>query len=136
MIANIRKTEPERLGDVTVKYMAPINVHEFLAKGSFEVDSAKSMQSAALALTRTLYQAEANAQQLTLNSIIAAYLCYSPEVKPEIQSIVEDANIFFHYFKDSRNRKTNMNAPPSQFLVETHIQGLNFKMVNKGKKTC
>lgn len=31
MIANIKKTEPERLGDVTVKYLAPINIHEFLA---------------------------------------------------------------------------------------------------------
>ena len=66
------------------------NIREFLQKGNFKEQSA-----AALALTRHLYQAEAIAQPLTLNSILSSLALYSQNKEPSVKDLAEDADLIY-----------------------------------------
>lgn len=90
LFANIRATQSDKLGDITVKYLSPVNIQEFLQKGNFKEQSA-----AALALTRHLYQAEAIAQPLTLNSILSSLALYSQNKEPSVKDLAEDADLIY-----------------------------------------
>lgn len=94
------------------------------------------MNKAAKSLTSTLYRLEADAQPLTLNSIIASIILYRRDMKAlPIDEIVEDADFIFNYFK-TKLSQTTMTVSPSQVLIETHIDALGFEMQNRGKKNC
>jgi len=73
---------------------------------------------------------------LTLNSVIASIILYRRENKLALAEIIEDSDFLFRYFRTMRAHATNMHAPPTQDLIESHIKGLGFSMENKGKKNC
>lgn len=45
------------------------------------------------------------------------------------------ATTMYLYIKLKRNATTFMQVKPSQALVEKHVEGLGFKLTDKGKKT-
>jgi hypothetical protein len=50
---------PEKLGDISVKYLPAINVKDFLTSNGFAQLTSANMEEAALALTSDLFRIEA-----------------------------------------------------------------------------
>ena len=61
-----------------------------------------------------------------MNSVVAAILLYRREKTLAMAEIIEDADFIFNYFKTKLQQKTTMTVPPTQAVIEQHIQGLRF----------
>ena len=85
-------------------------------------------------LTRELYRIEAQGQPLTINSVVAAIILYRNETTLAVDEILDDAEFIFAYLMRKRAHKTTITILPSQQQIEAQIEGLGFKVENKGKK--
>jgi hypothetical protein len=86
-------------------------------------------------LTQELYTRQQRETPVTLNSLIAACLLNSNGDLMPVQDIINQTTMFFNYLKIKRSAPTFMQTKPTQILVEKHIEGLGFKLQDKGKKT-
>jgi glycerol-3-phosphate O-acyltransferase len=87
-------------------------------------------------LTEHLYLCQQKASPVTLNSLIAAVLLNARKQSIEMADLLHVTNLLYQYVKKKQNSSTLMQVKPQQILVEKHIEGLNFRMKNKGKKNC
>ena len=53
-----------------------------------------------------------------------------------MKSLLDRARIVYDYIKKKNNVPTYMQVAPQQALVELHLTGLGFELVDKTKKTC
>ena len=54
----------------------------------------------------------------------------------EMSKLLAKATMIYNYIKVKQSVITYMQVQPMQKLVETHVEGLGFKLFDKGKKTC
>lgn len=132
VIRHINSGYPEKLGDITVRYLPALNVCEILVTHGFKDLTSANIEAAALALTTDLFKIEAFQQPLTLNSIVASIILYRREKSLPVADIAEDAEFLYEYIRDSESRRTTMNAKPTPALIEQHVVGLGFEMDRPG----
>lgn len=100
------------LGQVFVKYLAPISVQEFLQKNlDTELDVA-NLEKASILLTQELYNTQAHATPVTLNTIIAAILLKSRKKQMVMPELLEKAKIIYEYIKIKDKAPYQMEVPP------------------------
>lgn len=53
-----------------------------------------------------------------------------------MKDLLLKANHIYEYIKTKKYVHTYMEVNPQQTLVEIHVEGMGFKMTNRGKKNC
>lgn len=121
----------DQLGEVFVQYLEPIHLKDF-----FKQSASQQKEQISFELTEQLYLRQQKASPVTLNSLIAAVLLYERQKSIKMSDLLYISDQIYQYVKKKQNSTTLMQVKPQQILVEKHIEGLNFKMENKGKKNC
>lgn len=120
----------DQLGEVFIKYLEPIHLKDYLATLPAETPDP------AFKLTEELYLRQQQATPVTLNSLIAAVLLYEKSDNVKMTDLLQRTATIYTYVKVKTTSFTYMQLKPQQILVEKHIDGLGFKMKERGKKTC
>ena len=76
-LKKLQQIGKDALGDVYVKYLEPINLHEYLqahVPATTELYSAKTFEKTAIGLTTHIYKRQYQDSPVTLNSLLASWL--------------------------------------------------------------
>ena len=65
---------------------------------------------------------------MSLNTLISAWLIQEEDSKLKMSTLLNRAGMIYDYLKSKTWVKTYMNVRPMKGLVESHINGLGFKM--------
>lgn len=87
-------------------------------------------------LSNELYKRQQLANPVTLNSLVAACILACNSDTLTIEDILRQTTTMFVYLKLKKNAFTFMQTKPMQPIVEKQIEGLGFKLTEKGKKTA
>ena len=119
-----------------MKYLEPINLKQWLDKeGITETDLKNEVkETTSFKLSTELYKLQQRETPVTLNSIVAAILLSSQQDQMTMTDMLNLSTTMYLYIKMKRNATTFMQVKPAQALVEKHVEGLGFKLTNKGKK--
>jgi len=53
-----------------------------------------------------------------------------------MNQLLQKSATIYEYIKTKKYVETYMQIQPQQTLVELHVDGMGFKMTDRGKKTC
>jgi hypothetical protein len=82
-----------------------------------------------------LYQRQQASTPVTLNSLIAVTLLHTKSDVLSIADLIKLTSTMYHYVKIKKQATTYMQVTPQQTLCEKHVEGLGYRLTDKGKKT-
>ena len=92
---------PNSLGAVYVKYLEPINLHEYLkAKVPDRKLSTTNFEGMALQLTTDLLEKHQKSTPVTLNSLVSAWILQEGSNEMTMKSLLEKAGSIFDYMQE------------------------------------
>lgn len=134
---SIHNRKENQMGNIYVKYLSPVNLEGYLSQSFPEgIKTPESFKKASQALTELLLKRQEEQTPVNLNSIIAACILQKGGEKLAMSQLLKKADHIYEYIKTKRYVGTYMEVSPQQTLVEIHVDGMGFPMVNRGKKNC
>ena len=120
-----------------MKYLEPINLAEFL-HGECKVGSLdnNNFEFAAGKLTEHLLRIQQKSTPITLNSIVSACILQEEAETMEVSKLLTKANTLYEYISVKESVTTYMQVKPPKLLVEKHVDGLGFPLVDRGEKNA
>ena len=129
-ITKMWNLEKDAIGDVFVKYLDPINLHEYLqANGPKESEmvTPKNFETTALQLTTHLVEKQHMESPVTLNSLLSAWLLQEKGKKIKMSELLKKSGMIYDYLQSKPWVKTYMTVRPMKGYVERHVSRLGFK---------
>ena len=136
IVTKMRSMKKDEIGDVYVKYLEPINLHEYLQQLEPQSDFCytKQFDKMALRFTTDLYKKQNYETPLTLNSLLSAWLLQEKAEQIKMSELLKKAEMIYDYLQVKPWVKTYMTTKPMPDLAERHVSALGFKTKKINKR--
>ena len=95
-----------------------------------------NFEFAAGKLTEHLLRIQQKSTPITLNSIVSACILQEEAETMEVSKLLTKANTLYEYISVKESVTTYMQVKPPKLLVEKHVDGLGFQLVDRGEKNA